>query len=65
MVPSCCCAAVYTPYDRREVRSYVGLNESFVEGRVWSRDHERGEQAESESFKRVGDAAERPEQELR
>lgn len=49
----------YTPYDRREVGSYLGFDESFVEGRVWSRDHQRGQQAESESFKRVSDAAHR------
>lgn len=49
----------YTPYDRREVGSYLGFDESFVEGRVWSGDHQRGQQAESESFKRVSDAAHR------
>lgn len=48
---------LFSPDDRREVRSYLGFDESFVEGRVWSRDHQRGHQAESESFKRVCDAA--------
>lgn len=47
---------VVLPYDRGEVGSYLGLNESFVERGVWPRDHQRGEQAESESFKCVGDA---------
>ncbi len=31
--------AVHSPYDRREVSSDLGFNESFVEGRVRSRDH--------------------------
>lgn len=47
----------YTPNDRGEVGSYLGFDESFVEGRVWTGDHQRGQQAESEAFKCVGDAA--------
>ena len=46
----------YTPYNRGEVASYLGFDQSFVEGRVWPRDHQLGEKAESESLKRVRDA---------
>lgn len=56
----CCGLAVCTPYDGGEVRSNLGFDESFVEGSVWSGDHQGGEQAESEVLKRVGDAAQTP-----
>lgn len=58
----CSSPAVYTPYDGGEVRSNLGLDESFVEGSVWSGDHQRGEQAEGEVLKGVGDAAQTPEE---
>lgn len=56
----CCGLAVYTPYDGGEVCSNLGFDERFVEGSVWSGDHQGGEQAESEVLKRVGDAAQTP-----
>lgn len=69
--PPCCCsvnrlkcssAAVYKPYDRGEVRSNLGLDESFVEGSVWTGNHQGGEQTEGEVLEGVGDAAQMPEQ---
>lgn len=53
---------MYTPYDGGEVCSNLGLDKSFVEGSVWSGDHQGGEQAESEAFKCVSDTVETPEQ---
>lgn len=50
---------IYTPYDRGEVGSYLGFDESSVERRVRSRDHQWRQQAQSESFKRVCDAAQK------
>lgn len=47
---------MYAPYNRGEVSSYLGFDESFVERGVWARDHQRGQQTESESFKCVSDA---------
>lgn len=41
----CSSPAVHIPYDGGEVRSNLGLNESFVEGSVGSGDHQGGEQA--------------------
>lgn len=60
----CCfnCEAAYTPYNGGEVCSDLGLDKSFVEGSVWSGDHQGGQQAESEAFKCVGDTVETPEQ---
>lgn len=58
----CCGLAAHSPYDRGEVRSNLGLDESFVEGSVRSGDHQGGEQAESEVLERVGDAAQTAEQ---
>lgn len=54
--------AVHTPYDGGEVGSNLGLDESFVEGSVWSGNHQGGEQVEGEVLKSVGDAAQTPEQ---
>lgn len=56
------CEAMHTPYDGGEVCSNLGLDKSFVEGSVGSRDHQGGQQAESEAFKCVGDTVETPEQ---
>lgn len=53
---------MYIPYDGGEVCSDLGLDESFVEGSIWSGDHQGGQQAESEAFKCVGDTVETPEQ---
>lgn len=50
---------VNPPYDRGEVCSYLGFYEGLVEGRVGSRDHQRGQQAQGEALKCICDAAER------
>lgn len=47
---------IYKPNDGGEVTSYFGFNEGFIEGGVWSRDHQGRQQAESESFKCISDA---------
>lgn len=49
----------HIPNNRREVCSQFGFDERFVEGRVWPRDHQRRQQAESESFKCISDAKEK------
>lgn len=50
---------MYKPNNGGEVTSYLGFDEGFVEGRVWSRDHERRQQAQSESFEGICDAKKR------
>lgn len=69
--PSCCCSvnrlmgfspAVYSPYNRGEVCSNLGLDESFVEGSVGPRDHQGGEQVQGKVLEGVGDAVQMPEQ---
>lgn len=44
------------PNHRGEVASYFGFDERFIEGGVWSRDHQGRQQAESERFERISDA---------
>lgn len=50
---------MYKPNNRGEVASYLGFYEGFVEGGVWSRDHEGRQQAESEPFESICDAEKR------
>lgn len=52
----CVIKTMYEPNHRGEVTSYFGFDESFIERRVWSRDHQGRQQAESESFKCISDA---------